>query len=76
MSAPAQAKRITTTGLSKVSLPDMPVISTSTDFTPGKMAGMGGTGMGLGMAGGMGGAGGGGGGGPNVLWAPAAATGW
>ena len=67
MSAPAQARRITSTGLAKVSLPDMPVISTSTDFTPGKMAGMGGTGMGLGMAGGMGGAGGGGGGGPMLF---------
>jgi hypothetical protein len=62
MSAPAQAKRITSTGLAKVSLPDMPTMSTSTDFTPGKMAGMGGTGMGLGTLGGMGGGGGGGGG--------------
>ena len=53
MSAPAQAKRITTTGLSKVSLPDMPAISTSTDFNAGKMAGMGGTGVGLGFKGGM-----------------------
>jgi hypothetical protein len=49
--------------MAKVSLPDMPTLSTSTDFTPGKMAGMGGTGVGLGFAGGMGGAGGGGGGG-------------
>ena len=53
MSAPAQAKRITTTGLSKVSLPDMPAISTSTDFNAGKMAGMGGTGVGLGFKGGL-----------------------
>jgi len=57
MSAPAQARRITSTGLAKVSLPDMPVISTSTDFTPGKMAGMGGTGVGLGFASGMAGGG-------------------
>lgn len=53
MSAPAQAKRITTTGLSKVSLPDMPAISSSTDFNAGKMAGMGGTGVGLGFKGGL-----------------------
>ncbi|HEX8309801.1 MAG TPA: hypothetical protein VF614_00695 [Chthoniobacteraceae bacterium] len=63
MSAPAQAKRITTTGLAKVSLPDMPTISAVTDVTPGKMAGMGGTGIGLGPGGGgMGGGMGGGGG--------------
>jgi hypothetical protein len=53
MSAPAQAKRITSTGLAKVSLPDMPAISSSTDFNAGKMAGMGGTGVGLGFKGGL-----------------------
>jgi hypothetical protein len=53
MSAPAQAKRITTTGLAKISLPDMPAISASTDFNAGKMAGMGGTGVGIGFKGGV-----------------------
>jgi|GEM_PF-1149945 len=53
MSAPAQAKRITSTGLAKVSLPDMPAISSSTDFNAGKMAGMGGSGVGLGFKGGL-----------------------
>ena len=67
MSAPAQAKRIVTTGLSKVSLPDMPAI-TASEIAPGKMAGMGGKGFGMGAAGGMGGTGSGGGGGPIPLF--------
>jgi serine/threonine protein kinase len=65
MGAPVQARRIATTGISKITLPDMPSISTSTDFTPGTMAGMGGFGEGMGL--GMGGAGGGGGGGGGGL---------
>lgn len=60
MSAPAQPKRITTTGLAKVALPEMPAMPTS-DLTPSKMAGMGGAGFGLGAAGSAGGKGGGGG---------------
>jgi hypothetical protein len=62
MSAPAQAKRIASTGLSAIALPEMPNMPTGTDIIPGKMAGMGGTGVGIGPAGGMGGGGGGGGG--------------
>jgi hypothetical protein len=58
MSAPAQAKRITTTGLAKVSLPEMPAITATTDFKAGKMAGMGGTGVGIGFKGGVASAGG------------------
>ena len=55
MSAPMQAKRITTTGLSKISLPDMPTLPGATEIIPGKMAGMGGAGIGgFGMGGGMG----------------------
>ena len=65
MGAPVQARRIATTGISKITLPDMPAISTATDFTPGTMAGMGGFGEGMGL--GMGGAGGGGGGGGGGL---------
>ena len=63
MSAPAQAKRITTSGLSKISLPDMPSMPTATTVTANKMGGMGGVGVGVGPAGGMGGGGMGGGGG-------------
>ena len=62
MSAPAQAKRIAATGLAAITLPEMPNMPTGTEIIPGKMAGMGGTGVGLGPAGGMGGGGGGGGG--------------
>jgi hypothetical protein len=61
MSAPAQARRITTTGLAKISLPEMPSIPAADDITPDKMAGMGGAGVGFGLAGGAGGGGGGGG---------------
>ncbi len=45
MSAPAQPKRITTTGAAKVALPDMPSMPSMETFTPGKMAGMGGVGL-------------------------------
>jgi len=38
MSAPAQARRITTTGLAKISLPDMPSLPAADDFTPDKMS--------------------------------------
>ena len=51
MSAPAQAKHITTTGLSKVSLPDMPSMPDATEIVPNKMAGMGGAGVGFGPGG-------------------------
>ena len=57
MSAPAQARRITTTGLAKISLPDMPSIPSADDITPDKMAGMGGVGVGFGMGSGGGGGG-------------------
>lgn len=50
MSAPAQAKRITTTTNSKVALPTMPAMPRmDTVVTPVTMAGMGGTGVGLGQ---------------------------
>jgi hypothetical protein len=62
MSAPAQAKRITTSGLAKVALPDMPAMPSATDVMPGRMSGMGGFGFGPGGGGG-GGLGDGGGGG-------------
>ena len=44
MSAPAQAKRITTSGLAKVALPDMPAMPALNDVLPSRMAGMGGMG--------------------------------
>jgi SAM domain (Sterile alpha motif) len=66
MSAPAQAKRITTSGLSKIALPDMPSMPTATTVTANKMGGMGGVGVGMGPAGGMGGGGMGGGGGGTI----------
>ena len=65
--APPQARRIATTGLSALALPDMPTTSTADTVVPGMAAGMGGAGFGLGMGfgsgmgGGMGGGGGGGG---------------
>jgi hypothetical protein len=62
MSAPAQAKRITTSGLAKVALPDMPAMPSATEVMPGRMSGMGGFGFGPGGGGG-GGLGEGGGGG-------------
>jgi len=59
MSAPAQPKRIASTALAKVSLPDMPSLpSSTTHFMPGKMSGMGGTGTGLALASGTAGTGG------------------
>ena len=61
MSAPAQAKRITTTGISKVALPEIITMPSATQVTPNKMGGIGGLGSGLGV-GGMGGSGGGAGG--------------
>lgn len=63
MSAPAQAKRITTTNsLAKIALPDMPTVAGATEVMPSRMAGLGGTGFGIGAAGAGGGMGGGGGG--------------
>ena len=49
--SPAQAKRIAVTGLaSKITLPDMPNIpTTSTQLVAGRMAGMGGAGFGSGL---------------------------
>lgn len=67
MSAPAQAKRITTAGLSKIALPDMPTMATATDVIPNRMAGMGGIGQGFGVSGGGGMGGGGGGSGINFF---------
>lgn len=61
MSAPAQAKRITTSGMAKVALPDMPAMPSITDVMPGRMSGMGGAGFGPGGGGGGLGDGGGGG---------------
>lgn len=60
MSAPAQPKRITTAGASKVALPDMPAMPQLDAFTPGKMAGvagMAGTGLSSGTMGAAGAAG-------------------
>lgn len=49
--SPAQARRIAVTGLaSKITLPDMPSVpTTSTQFVAGRMAGMGGAGFGSGL---------------------------
>ena len=47
ISAPAQAKRVTTTWLSKIALPDMPAVSMDSMTSPSRMSGMGGS-MGLG----------------------------
>jgi hypothetical protein len=66
MSAPAQARRITTTGLASITLPDMPSMPSATDIVPDKMAGMGGMGVGFG-AGGSGGGGNGNGNGFNIF---------
>jgi hypothetical protein len=57
MSAPAQARRIMSTGLSKITLPDMPSVAASDDFEPEKMAGLGGMGVDFGAGGGGGGGG-------------------
>ena len=66
--APPQAKRISTSGLAKIVLPDMPMMSTSTHVVPGMMSGIGGvgTGHGLGTGSGMGSGGTGGGGGGGI----------
>jgi hypothetical protein len=66
MSAPAPAKRITTTAMSKVALPEMPAMPTMDNSPMSKMAGMtpGGLGMTMGGGGGTGGSSGGGGGVP------------
>jgi len=60
-SAPPDLRRITTTDLSPISLPDVPVTPPTDDATPTDMAGSGdvGEGMGSGVGGGGGGAGGG-----------------
>ena len=44
MSAPAQAKRITTTGISKVALPEIVSMPSATTVVPNKMGGLGGQG--------------------------------
>src|SRR5438105_6903154 len=66
MSAPAQAKRIVSKAVNtKVALPEMPSMSAAGPPVPGKMAGMGGTGVGIGPnVGAVGGPAGGMGGGP------------
>ena len=64
--APPQARRIVSAGIAKVSLPEMPSLSSATNVVPGMMGGMGGAGFGQGMGFGNGmgsGMGGGGGGG-------------
>jgi hypothetical protein len=62
MSAPMQTKRITSTGLSKVVLPEMPDVASPEPATPTTMAGMGApaAGFGMGKIGGGDGAAGGG----------------
>ena len=67
MSAPAQARRITTSGLAKVALPDMPAMPSANTVTANRMAGMGGFGTGVGPPGGGGMGGGGGGAGINFF---------
>lgn len=55
MSAPVQSKRIATTGVAKVSLPEMPAMpSMSSMAAPSKMAGMAGASLGFGSAGALG----------------------
>src|SRR6478752_1101601 len=46
MSAPAVTKRIVTTGIAKVTLPEMPAMPKTNDAAPMKMAGVGGAGIG------------------------------
>jgi hypothetical protein len=67
MSAPAQAKRIMSTGLAKVALPELPSLPSTTDAVPNKMGGMGGVGTSFGSGGGGSGLGGGGGSGINFF---------
>ena len=66
-SAPAQAKRITSTAISKIALPEMPAMANVTTVTPNRMSGLGGQGFGSGAGGGGMGTGGGGFGLPNVM---------
>ena len=63
LSAPPQAKRVTTSGLAKVSLPDMPAMPSMTAaLSPGAVSGMGAAGLAPGaLTGGLGGMGGKGG---------------
>ncbi len=63
--APPQAKRIVSAGISKVSLPEMPAVTSASSVVANMASGMGGagTGQGVGFGGGMGGGMGGGGGG-------------
>ena len=68
MSAPAQARRISTSGLAKFTLPEMPAMPTATTVTANKMGGMGGFGSGMGSGGGTGGGGMGGGGGGMTMF--------
>src|SRR5215210_30690 len=77
MSAPMQSRRITTSGLAKVSLPEMPAMPAMNTAlsAPGRMAGMGGTGAGLGPSVGALGTTGGGGGGPVPFFGLRSATG-
>ena len=68
MSAPMAVKRVTTAGLSRVSLPSMPAMPrTDAAVAPATLSGMGGSGMGLGGFGGGGSSGGGGGGGLSLF---------
>ena len=67
MSAPAQAKRIMSSGLAKVALPDLPSLPSATDAVPNRMGGVGGVGNSFGGGGGGGGLGGGGGSGINFF---------
>ncbi len=46
MSAPAVTRRIVTTGIAKVTLPEMPAMPKTNDAAPMKMAGVGGAGIG------------------------------
>ena len=73
-SAPVAAKRVTTTGASKVALPTMPSMPMDAALTPVSMSGMGGGGIG-GLGGGGGGGTGGGGGGPNFFGLRSTGTG-
>jgi hypothetical protein len=54
MSAPAPVKRVLTTGLSKIALPEMPAMPTSEPTEMTSMPGMAGPGLGTGMGGGTG----------------------
>lgn len=67
MSAPAQAKRIMSSGLAKIALPDLPSLPSATDAVPNRMGGIGGVGNSFGGGGGGGGLGGGGGSGINFF---------